>query len=82
MAPRAERQQRPADPRVVRHLLEASLIYQGTVAETVSLIQEATEEGQLTGAELEYAQLLAALSEAERALSWVAERSRVLLGEA
>ncbi len=78
MAPQAKR---ISGPSAVRHLLTSSEIYQHVVKDTVGLIREAIDEGQLVERELQYAQLMMALSAVERDLGWVAERSRVLLGE-
>jgi hypothetical protein len=78
MAPRANRISGPA---AIRYLLTASTHYQRVVQDAVATIQDVITEGMPPGSEVEYAQLLLALTEAERALSWVAERSRVLLGE-
>jgi hypothetical protein len=78
MAPQANRINGPT---AIRYLLTASTVYQRTVQDTVAVIQGAIEEGALVERELQYAQLLTALAAVERDLSWVAERSRVLLGE-
>lgn len=78
MAPQARQISGPA---AIRALLNASVAYQEVVRGTVEVIQSAITGGMPPGSELEYAQLLLALAETERALSWVAERSRVLLGE-
>lgn len=78
MAPSASRL---SGPTAIRGLLNASVTYQEVVGRTVAIIQNTITEGMPHGSELEYAQLLLALPEAERALGWVAERSRVLLGE-
>lgn len=72
---------RLSGPTAIRGLLKASVTYREVVRKTVATIQDAITDGMPPGSELEYAQLLLALAEAERALSWVAERSRVLLGE-
>jgi len=79
MAPRADKISGPA---VIRHLLVASEAYQRVIKDVVGQIQDAISDGAVVETELEYAQLLLALAETEPALSWVAERSRVLLGEA
>ena len=63
-------------PSAVRHLLEAGRIYQRTVKDVVATIQGAIGEGLPVGRELEYAKLLMALTEVERALQWLAEQSR------
>jgi hypothetical protein len=78
MAPRANK---ISGPSAIRYLLTASTIYQRTVKDTVAVIQEAIDEGMLIERETAYAQLMMALMAVERDLSWVAERSRVLLGE-
>jgi len=72
---------RLSGPSAIRSLLNASVAYQRTVKDTEATIQSAIDQGMPAGSELEYAQLLLALAETERALSWVAKRSRVLLGE-
>jgi hypothetical protein len=69
-------------PSAIRYLLTASEVYQTVIQDTVAVIQTAIEEGMVIERESQYAQLLLALTEVERALSWTAERSRVLLGEA
>ena len=79
MAPRADKISGPA---VIRHLLVASEAYQRVIKDVVGQIQDAISDGAVVETELKYAQLLLALAETEPALSWVAERSRVLLGEA
>jgi hypothetical protein len=78
MAPRANR---ISGPSAIRYLLTSSEVYQRVVKDAVGLIREAIEEGQLIERETAYAQLMMALMAVERDLSWVAERSRVLLGE-
>ena len=69
-------------PSAIRYLLTASEVYQQVIQDSLGVIQSAIEEGQLVEREMEYAKLLMALTEVERALTWTAERSRVLLGEA
>jgi hypothetical protein len=78
MAPQAKR---ISGPSAIRYLVSASEIYQKVVQDTVAVIQTAIEDGQLVERELEYAKLMMALSAVERDLSWVAERSHILLGE-
>lgn len=77
MAPSANRLTPPA----VRALMTASLSFQQEVKKAVLAIQAAIEQGVNVEHELAFAQLLLALAETERALTWVAERSRILLGE-
>ncbi len=79
MAPNARK---ISGPTAIRYLLTASTIYQRTVQDTVSVIQEAIEGGMLIERESEYAKLLLSLAGVEQALTWAVERCSVLLGEA
>jgi hypothetical protein len=79
MAPEAKR---ISGPSAIRYLLTASEAYQSVVRDTVSVIQEAIDEGMLIERETEYAKLLMSLAAVERDLGWTLERSRILLGEA
>ena len=78
VAPRANKIGGPA---AIRHLLGASEVYQRVVKDTVGMIRDAIDEGQLVEKELAYARLMMALMAVERDLSWTAEECRVLLGE-
>ncbi len=78
MAPRTNR---ISGPSAIRYLLTSSEVYQRVVKDTVEVVQGAIDEGMLIERETQYAQLMTALMAVERDLSWVAERSRVLLGE-
>ena len=79
MAPQANK---ISGPTAIRYLLTTSEIYQRTVKDTVGVVRETIEEGLLIEREHAYAQLMMALLAVERDLTWVAERCRILLGEA
>ena len=79
MAPRANR---ISGPSAIRYLLTASEVYQTVVKDVMTTIQDAIEEGMLIERETHYAKLMMALMAVERDLTWTAERSRILLGEA
>lgn len=81
MAPNAKHLRRPSGPTTIRYLLTASEIYQQTVKDVLETIRMAIDEGMLVERETQYAQLMMALTEVERALMWTSERCRVLLGE-
>jgi hypothetical protein len=68
-------------PGAIRYLLTASEVYQHVVKDTVAVIQDAIDDGTLVERESAYSQLMLALMAVERDLSWVAERSHILLGE-
>jgi hypothetical protein len=79
MEPQARR---ISGPSAIRYLLTSSEVYQKVVKDVMTTIQDAIEEGMLIERETQYAKLLMALMAVERDLTWTAERSRILLGEA
>jgi hypothetical protein len=69
-------------PTAIRTLAQATLTYMKMLEDASETIRMAVDEGALADRDSLYAQLLLAMTQAERDLRWVGERCSVLLGEA